>query len=86
MECCSSFISFYLNWLSFFRLLGNKANATMLLILVLIIGFSEDYFFKAFFISMTLYCGVTFIPQGRRIAIRSKKMQLGKNTIRYEYD
>ena len=80
------FYFFYLNWLSFFRLLGNKVNATMLLILVLIIGFSEDYFFKAFFISMTLYCGVTFIPKGRIIATRSKKMQLGKNTIRYEYD
>jgi hypothetical protein len=80
------FYFFYLNWLSFFRLLGNKVNATMLLILVLIIGFSEDYFFKAFFISMTLYCGVTFIPKGRNIAMRSKKMQLGKNTIRYEYD
>ena len=35
---------------------------------------------------MTLYCGVTFIPKGRTIAMRSKKMQLGKNTIRYEYD
>jgi len=58
----------------------------MLLILLLIIGFSEDYFFKAFFISMTLYCSVTIIPKGRIIAMRSKKMQLGKNTIRYEYD
>ena len=76
----------YLNWRSFNKLLDNRTNATMLLILLFIIGFSEDYFFKAFFIALTLYCSVTFLPANRNRVARSKKMQLGKNTLNYEYD
>jgi hypothetical protein len=76
----------YLNWRSFNKLLDNRTNATMLLMLLFIIGFSEDYFFKAFFIALTLYCGVTFLPANRTRVARSKKMQLGKNTLNYEYD
>jgi hypothetical protein len=78
------FFFFYLNWRSFYLLLGSRVNAWLLLILVLIIAFSEDYFFKAFFISLTLYCGVTMVSSNQPIVIRSRKMQLGKNTLKYE--
>jgi hypothetical protein len=80
------FFFFYLNWRSFYGLLGNRVNASLLLALVLIIAFSEDYFFKAFFISLTLYCGITIAGPNRTSVVRSKKMQLGKNTLTYEYE
>ena len=78
------FFFFYLNWRSFYGLLGNRVNAWLLLILVGIIAFSEDYFFKAFFISLTLYCGVTMVSSTRPVVIRSRKLQLGRNTVSYE--
>jgi hypothetical protein len=78
------FFFFYLNWRSFYRLLGSRVNAWSLLILVGIIAFSEDYFFKAFFISLALYCGVTMVSIDRPVVVRSRKIQLGKNTLKYE--
>ena len=80
------FFFLYLNWRSFFKLLGDKVNAMMGLALLLIFGFSEDYFFKAFFIALVLFCGVTDIPPNRTRVIRSNKMQLGKNTPTYDQD
>jgi hypothetical protein len=80
------FFFFYLNWRSFRLLLDDPVNAVMLLVLLVIIGFSEDYFFKAFFIALTLYCGVTDMPIDSRRPMRSGKLQLGKNTLLYEYD
>ena len=79
------FYFFYLNWLGFFKLLGNKTNATLLLVLLLIIGFSEDYFFKAFFIALPLYCGITVTPMPRIVILRSNKLRLGKTPLIYEY-
>jgi len=72
------FFFFYLNWRSFYLLLGSRVNAWLLLTLVLIIAFSEDYFFKAFFISLALYCGITMVPSTQHvITVRSRKMKLG---------
>jgi hypothetical protein len=78
------FFFLYLNWRSYYLLLGSRVNAWLLLTLVLIISFSEDYFFKAFFIALTLYCGVTIVSAGQPVLLRSRKMQLGKNTLTYE--
>jgi hypothetical protein len=78
------FFFFYLVWRGFYKLLNNRADATMGLALVLMIGFSEDYFFKAFFIALALYCGVTDKPLDRPVILRSRKLQLGKNTLIYE--
>jgi hypothetical protein len=78
------FFFFYLTWRGFYKLLNNRVNATVGLALVLMIGFSEDYFFKAFFIALALYCGVTDKPLDRPLILRSKKLQLGKNTLIYE--
>jgi hypothetical protein len=71
------FFFFYLNWRSFYLLLGSRVNAWLLLTLVLIIAFSEDYFFKAFFIALTLYCGISMVPDIQPVTVRSRKMQLG---------
>ncbi len=79
------FYFFFLNWRSFAKLLDNKTNATLLLALLLILGFSEDYFFKAFFIALTLYCGVTVTPVPRIVILRSNKLRLGKTPLIYEY-
>lgn len=78
------FFFFYLNWRSFYLLLGSRVNAWLLLTLVLIIAFSEDYFFKAFFIALALYGGITMVGDKRPVVTRSRKMQLGKNTLKYE--
>ena len=75
---------FYLNWRTFYILLGSRVNAWLLLILLFMIGFSEDYFFKAFFIAVPLYCGITMVSANRPSKLRSRKMQLGKNTLTYE--
>jgi hypothetical protein len=71
------FFFFYLNWRSFYLLLDSRVNAWLLLTLLLIIGFSEDYFFKAFFIAMPLYCGITMVSANQPVTVRSRKMQLG---------
>jgi O-Antigen ligase len=71
------FFFFYLNWRSFYLLLGSRVNAWLLLTLVLIIAFSEDYFFKAFFIALALYCGITMVSATQPVTVRSRKMQLG---------
>jgi hypothetical protein len=71
------FFFFYLNWRSFYLLLGSRVNASLLLTLLLIIGFSEDYFFKAFFIALPLYCGITMVSVNQPVILRSRKMQLG---------
>ncbi len=71
---------FYLNWRSFGKLLDDRVNAIMLLVLLVIIGFSEDYFFKAFFIALALYCSVTEVDATRIGPMRSKKLQLGKHS------
>jgi len=73
-------ILFFCLWLlllyrTFYIVLLNKMNALMGVTLILIIGFSEDYFFKVFFIALVLYCGVTFVPS--EIRKRSRKLQLG---------
>lgn len=78
------FFFFYLNWRSFYGLLGSRTNAWLLLILVLIIAFSEDYFFKAFFIGLTLYCGITMVDSTKPAIVRSRKLRLGRNTLTYE--
>jgi hypothetical protein len=78
------FFFFFYNWRSFYRLLGNRTNAWLLLTLLFIIGFSEDYFFKAFFISLALYSGITMVSDDKPVIIRTRKMQLGKNTLKYE--
>jgi hypothetical protein len=80
------FFFLYLNWRSFYVLLDNRVNAWLLFTLLVIIGFSEDYFFKTFFIALALYCSVTDDPMNRFRPLRSKKMQLGKNTLTYEYE
>ncbi len=71
------FFFFYLNWRSFYLLLDSRVNAWLLLTLILIIGFSEDYFFKALFIALPLYCGITMVSENRPVTVRSRKMQLG---------
>ena len=78
------FFFFYYNWRSFHLLLGSRTNAWLLLILIVILAFSEDYFFKAFFIAMALYAGITMVSDNRPVMIRSRKLQLGKNTLTYE--
>ena len=78
------FFFFYMNWRSFYLLLGNRFNAWLLLALVLIIGFSEDYFFKAFFIALAIYCGITMISSDRQAMTWSRKIQLGKRQLKYE--
>ncbi|MHA4809791.1 hypothetical protein ACX0G9_16880 [Flavitalea flava] len=75
---------FYLVWKTFYKILQNKTNAWMAVVLLGLIGFSEDYFFKAFFIGLALYCGITIIPLNKKRRSRSAKMKLGKNTITYE--
>jgi hypothetical protein len=89
------FFFLYFNWLSFRRLLNDPVNAALLLTLLLIISFSEDYFFKAFFIGLALYCGITMpadnhppvTRSGNRPAVtRSGKMQLGSKTLTHEFD
>lgn len=78
------FFFFYLNWRSFYLLFDSRVNAWLLLTLLLIIAFSEDYFFKAFFIALPLYCGITWVNVGKPVSVRSRKIQLGKNTLTYE--
>lgn len=72
---------FWLSGRTFYRVLQNKTNAWMAVLLLLIIGFSEDYFFKSFFIAIPLYCGITLFPLNKRRIGRSGKMKLGKNTF-----
>jgi hypothetical protein len=60
---------------SFYKILSDNMNALMGVVLILIIGFSEDYFFKVFFIALVLYCGMTFVPAGP--GARSRRLQLG---------
>jgi hypothetical protein len=78
------FFFFYLNWRSFYLLLGSRTNAWLLLTLLLVIGFSEDYFFKAFFIALTIYCGITMVSPDQQSLTWSRKMQLGKRQLTYE--
>ncbi|MBN9383791.1 MAG: hypothetical protein J0H74_23750 [Chitinophagaceae bacterium] len=73
-------VIFFCLWLvllykTFYIAVSDKVNALMGVLLILIIGFSEDYFFKIFFIALVLYCGVTFVPVNVRK--KSRKMQLG---------
>lgn len=73
-------IFFFSLWLlllykTFYTILLNKVNAFMGVVLIFIIGFSEDYFFKVFFIALVVYCGLTFIPVNP--GKRSRKLQLG---------
>ncbi|HEY4936431.1 MAG TPA: hypothetical protein VII44_07615, partial [Puia sp.] len=75
---------FFLTWKTFYSILQNKTNAWMAVVLLLIIGFSEDYFFKAFFISVALYTGIKIIPLYKGRMSHSGKMKLGKNTLTYE--
>jgi O-antigen ligase/polysaccharide polymerase Wzy-like membrane protein len=75
---------FYLVWKTYYNLLQDKTNAWMAVLLLVIIGFSEDYFFKTFFIALALYCGITIIPLNKGRIGRSRKMKLGKNTLTYE--
>ncbi len=71
------FLFFYLNWRSYYLLFGSRVNACLLLALLLIIGFSEDYYFKAFFTALTLYCGITMASANQPATVRPRKMQLG---------
>jgi hypothetical protein len=76
-------IFFFCLWLlllykSFYKIVLHRVNALMGVVLILIIGFSEDYFFKVFFIALVIYCGLDFFPaKVRRIG---RKMQLGITT------
>ncbi|HXD77088.1 MAG TPA: O-antigen ligase family protein [Puia sp.] len=74
----------FYNWKSFYLLLGSRTNAWLMLILLIMLAFSEDYFFKAFFIALALYCGITFASGKTPVASRSRKLQLGKNTMAYD--
>ena len=78
------FFFFYMNWRSFSLLLKSRADAWLLLTLILIIGFSEDYFFKAFFIALAIYSGITMVSPGQKTLSWSRKMQLGKRYLTYE--
>jgi hypothetical protein len=71
------FLFFYLNWRGYCLLFGSRVNAWLLLTLLLIIGFSEDYYFKAFFIALTLYCGISMESANQPATVRPRKMQLG---------
>jgi len=75
---------FFLTWKTFYGILQERTNAWMAVLLLLLIGFSEDYFFKAFFIALALYCGISTNPLNWKRAGRSVKMKLGKNTLSYE--
>jgi len=78
------FFFFYLNWRSFYLLLDSRVNAWLFLTLLLIIAFSEDYFFKAFFIALPLYCGIIMVSADQPVMVLSRKMRLGKRTLTYE--
>jgi hypothetical protein len=68
----------FLLWKTFFKILENRINAFMGVILIIIIGFSEDYFFKVFFIALVIFCGLNFVPV--HIRKKSGKMKLGLKT------
>jgi len=74
----------YLSWLSYYKALQDRPNAVAGVAVLLLIAFSEDYFFKPFFIAWILYCGVTVVSAESRTIIRSKKMKLGKNILSHE--
>ena len=50
---------FIFMYMSFKKMLQNSTNALFGALLLLLIGFSEDYFFKVFFFSLLLYCGIS---------------------------
>lgn len=73
-------IFFFCLWLfllykTFYSVLLSSINAFMGVALLLIIGFSEDYFFKVFFIALVIFSGMVFIPVNRRKS--SRKLRLG---------
>lgn len=72
---------FYLMWVSFCKILGNRRTAAFGVLMVVLIGFSEDYFFKVFFISLVLYCGLTWVAAGEKSLGAYRKLQLGGKRI-----
>jgi O-Antigen ligase len=75
---------FFLIWRTFYTLLQSKTNAWLAVILLWIIGFSEDYFFKTFFIALAIYTGIVPRISRTRMVARSGKMQMGKKTLIHE--
>ena len=63
-------------FLSLKKILKNFGNAFFGVVLLLVIGFSEDYFFKVFFFALILYCTVN-IRSNIQIKPFYKKMSLG---------
>lgn len=72
---------FYLMWISLCKILDSGKAAAVGVILVLLLGFSEDYFFKVYFISLVLYCGISLAPEDSRSQSWHKKLQLGGKRI-----
>ena len=68
----------YLLWKTFYKLLNNRTSAFMGLGLIMIISFSEDYFFKVFFIAFVIFCGFDFVPSIQQK--KSGKLRLGLRT------
>jgi len=71
------FFIFYISfvYLSFKKIFNSASKALYGVCLILIIGFSEDYFFKVFFIFLTIYC--TYSVAKYRVKRSYKKMQTG---------
>lgn len=68
-------------WLSFRKMTGDGQTAALGVLLVLVMGFSEDYFFKVFFIALPLYGCVSFIKNGDEKRLPYKKMQLANEVL-----
>jgi hypothetical protein len=75
---------FFFTWRTFYAVLQTKTNAWMAISLLIVIGFSEDYFFKSFFIALALYSCVKIIPKTDRTVFRERKLKLGRNLLTYE--
>jgi hypothetical protein len=72
---------FFLTWKTFYSVLQNKTNAWIAILLLWIIGFSEDYFFKSFFIALAIYTGITVSYLNNKKSGRLRRMKLGQNTL-----
>jgi hypothetical protein len=72
---------FFLTWKTFYLILQSKTNAWTAILLLWIIGFSEDYFFKSFFIALAIYTGITPLYLNHNRMGWSRRMKLGKNTL-----
>jgi hypothetical protein len=72
---------FFLMWVTFCRIMPGRGFALLGIFVVLLIGFSEDYFFKVYFISLALFSGISFVSAGMYRDNGHKKLQLGGRVI-----